>query len=180
MNRMTTFVSQIYYYHPTKIRLTSSVLRFSLINLSMFIIPLIFDQPQIVIGSIINFCLIYIAFNFKQAELLPAIFLPAIATVLRGALLGSTTPFLIFLMPFIWIANALFVMSLRYFAILNWRFSKIVILSSIVKAFVLFSLSLIIVKALTLPEVLLIAMGPLQLATALIGSAVYGILHRKK
>jgi len=180
MNRMTIFISHIYHYDFTKLGLSTTILRFSVINLSMFLIPLIFDQPQIVIGSIINFLLIYIAFNFKNNELLPAIFLPAMATVLRGALLGSSTPFLIFLMPLIWIANAIFVMSLRYFAILNWKIEKTLILSAILKAGVLFSLSLIVIKALALPEVLFLAMGPMQLLTAAIGSAVYMILQKKK
>jgi hypothetical protein len=144
----------------------------------MFATPFVFEHPQLLVGSIVNLFLIYIALNFQKSQLIPSIFIPSIAVILRGSLLGSVTPFLLFLMPIIWLGNALFIIVIRYLAIEKKSLILNLILSALVKALLLFSFTWLIVKTLSLPSILLIAMGITQLVTALIGGSVYYLLNR--
>lgn len=81
-------LQSIYTHDFTRIEFKTQTWKFVLINFALFAIPLLLGQPQLLIGSIVNFGLVYMALNFKKNELLPAIFLPAIASLLHGVLWG--------------------------------------------------------------------------------------------
>lgn len=178
MNRLITICSRIYFLDLTRISFSTTIFRYGVINIALFLTPLVFDQPQIIVGSLVNFLLIYIALNFRKAQLLPAIFLPSIAAVLRGSLLGSLTPSLLALMPFIWIANAVLIGSIRALVFKNIGLKGSLFISALLKSIALLLMAFIVVKALNLNEALLIAMGPIQLLTASIGSVIYLIVHK--
>lgn len=177
-------------------------LKLVLINALLFFVPLFIGEPQVVIGTIVNLFLIYIALNFKKCNLLPAIFLPAIATLLRNVLLGPFTLYLAVLMPFIWIANGLFVMLIRMSASKGQSArmdSKRMVMmgtgmdggvspgivgigglaiASVSKSLFLFACAFSIISIFKFPPVLLIAMGPLQLLTSGLAGIVFFLYSR--
>jgi hypothetical protein len=157
------------------------------VNVLLFAIPFFLEGPQIIVGTIVNFLLIYTALNFKQAKLLPAIFLPAIAGLLRGTVLGTVTVYLGVLMPFIWVANGLFVLAIRG---LVARMLPVVAegkklfyclgIASIIKVGFLFAITFALVSLFNFPQVLLLSMGAMQLATAMIGSVLYLLVFKRR
>lgn len=178
MNRLISICSRIYFLDLTRISFSTALFRYAVVNIALFLTPLVFDQPQIIVGSMVNFLLIYIALNFRKAQLLPAIFLPSLAAVLRGSLLGSLTPALLVLMPFIWIANAVLIGSIRALIFKNIGLKASLFISALLKSMALLAMSFIVVKAMNLNEALLMAMGPIQLLTASIGGLMYLIVHK--
>lgn len=175
---MFSKLTQLYFHDFTELKFSKSLLKYLSVNLLMFLLPFLLNQPQLLVGSIVNLGLIYIAINFKGRELLPAIFLPSLASVLNGVLLSSLTPFIAPLMPLIWISNALLVFSIRYF-LLHKKYLLISLsLAGIFKVVVLFTGTWILVSALNFPTVLLNAMGLMQLFTISIASTIYLIISK--
>jgi hypothetical protein len=177
MNRLITICSRIYFLDLTRISFSTTIFRYAVVNVALFLTPLVFDQPQIIVGSMVNFLLIYIALNFRKAQLLPAIFLPSLAAVLRGSLLGSLTPSLIMLMPFIWISNAVLIGAIRALVFKNIGLKGSLFISALLKSLALLMMSFVVIKGMNLNEALLIAMGPIQLLTATIGGIIYLVVH---
>jgi hypothetical protein len=160
--------------------LTHTNTKYLIINVALFVLPFFLGGSQIVLGSIVNFLLIYIALNFKQAKLLPAIFLPAIASFLSNTILGSATIYLAILMPFIWLSNGLFIMTIRGLVHNKKNLFLSLGTASVLKAFFLFGITFILVSQFKFPNVLLLAMGLLQLATAIIATTIYSLALSKK
>ena len=176
---MFTKLKKLYFLDFTSDRILShATAKYLTINILLFAVPIFLGDSQIIVGSIVNLALIYIALNFKQAKLLPAIFIPAVASILRNTVLGSATLYLAILMPFIWMANGLFIISIREIANKGKSLFVSLGVSSIIKAIFLFSITFVLVSLFKFPNVLLIAMGILQLATALIASIVYLIMNK--
>ena len=153
--------------------LEKAAIKLITVNVLLFVIPLMIGDPQLLVGSIVNFLLIYIAINFKENKLLPAIFLPAIASLLRNTLLGSLTVYLAVLLPFIWVANGLFIFLIRGLVKNKHKLVTGLFVSAVAKAIFLFVCTLALVSVFHFPSVLLIAMGILQLATAGIAGICY-------
>lgn len=170
---MFSKLTQTYLHDFTAIKLSHSLIKYLAANLILFAIPLLFNQPQLLVGSLVNFCLIFIALNFKKSELLPAIFLPSIAAVLNGALLGSLSPFLVVLMPFVWMANAVLVFSLRYLQINHKPLIVSLVVSGVLKVAVLYGCTYLLVSLLKLPAAMLVVMGSTQLATFSIAALAF-------
>jgi hypothetical protein len=178
MNRLINICSRIYFLDLTRISFSTAVFRYAVVNIALFLTPLVFDQPQIIVGSLVNFLLIYIALNFRKAQLLPAIFLPSLAALLRGSLLGNLTPALLVLMPFIWIANAILIGSIRALVFKNIGLKASLFIAALLKSLALLMMAFIVVEAMGLNEALLVAMGPIQLLTATFGGIMYLIVQR--
>lgn len=158
--------------------LEKSKFKFVILNVLLFVVPLFLGEPQLLVGSVVNFILIYIAINYKQGKLLPAIFIPATASILRNTLLGSLTGYLAILLPFIWMANGLFIFIIRGF--LKNKNNIILALgsASVLKAAFLFLCTLILVSVFNFPKALLVPMGLLQVLTALIASTAFLVFKK--
>lgn len=130
-----------------------------------FLVPFLFKQPQILIGSIINFILIFSVSHFDTKKILPLIFVPSISSLLSGVLFGAFTPYLIYMIPLIAIANLIYILAFRYVRI---KYIRIVI-SALLKACFLFSCAYILVNMLHIPQIFLTTMGTIQFLTAIIG-----------
>ncbi|MCK4319395.1 hypothetical protein KAW38_02385 [Candidatus Micrarchaeota archaeon] len=144
-----------------------------LYSLFLFLIPLAIPSPQILTGSIVNLFLVISAFKFRGKQLIPIILLPSIAALTRGLLFGPFTPFLVYLLPFIWTANLLLILGVKYLIFelkLNQWLS--IILSSGIKALFLFSIAYAGFSIFSLPELFLSSMGIFQLMTALAGGTL--------
>jgi hypothetical protein len=135
-----------------------------------FSFPFFLPKFQLLLGSVVNTTLVLSAFYLKGKNVLPLIFLPSIGTLLNGVLFGPFTPYLLYLLPFIWIGNALLIGGIKLFYIklgLNYNLSSIISIAAktsflFASAYILFSLNII-------PQAFLIAMGLIQVITATIG-----------
>ncbi|MDD5022574.1 MAG: hypothetical protein PHU63_00185 [Candidatus ainarchaeum sp.] len=146
----------------------------ALISILIFLIPLIFGHlntlpMQFFVGTTVNFLLVLSAFYLSGWKNLFPILLPSIAAYLTGILFGANTSFLLFFIPFIWLGNFIFVYLNKKISVGENKPYLGTIYSSIVKSFILFIPAVIIVYLKIVPELFLIAMGPMQLITALSG-----------
>jgi hypothetical protein len=133
---------------------------------------------QIIIGSIINFTLASGTLYFSTKKLIPLIVLPSITAFLTGIVFGQTSIYLLYFIPFIWISNALFVYLIKKIKVIQGKnFALSLSIASLAKSSFLFSIALIFVSIQLVPETFLIAMGFIQLITALIGGSLTGIIN---
>ncbi len=144
---------------------------------SVFFIPIILNhvqfQNQIIIGSIVNFFLASSAMYLSFKKSLPVILLPAVGAVISGIIFSSFTLFLVYLMPFIWIGNALFVYFIKNFNLVNKiNYFVSVITAGIIKSVFIFSATLFLVFLGIVPAVFLVPMGLIQFITASIGGSL--------
>lgn len=137
-----------------------------------FFLPYFLGHPQWLVGIIVNAYLILGATYLKGYKLLPVIVLPSIGVLTAGLIFGSYTVFLLYLIPFIWIGNALYAYSYKHlqFVKMNKIFS--VISASVLKSTFLFLSALLLVSLEVIPVMFLTAMGVLQLVTALAGGVI--------
>jgi hypothetical protein len=154
-----------------------------LYSIIAFTFPFLLPHSQILLGSVVNTTLILSAFYLKGKNVLPLIVLPSIGAALNGLIFGPFTFYLIYLLPFIWIGNALLIggMKLLYIKLrLNYIFSSVI--SIIAKTSLLFISTYILFTLNIIPQTFLVAMGLIQVITAAIGctSAYSANLARRK
>lgn len=130
------------------------------------ITPIFLKHPQILVGVIINALLIKGALSLKKYQLLPLIIMPSVGVVLGGYLFGGLTKFIFYMMPFIWIGNAILV---YFFKNKKIKYIPNLILSALSKTAFLFFSALILYSLNIIPKPLLIAMGYIQFITAILG-----------
>ena len=141
----------------------------ALIYAVAFVVPLVLTGPQLVVGTIVNACLFLAAENWPVKKLIPLAILPSVAAILHGVVLGGFTPFLLYMAPFIWLSNG--ILMLVYKLVKDKSLGLGVGLAAGLKALFLFSVAWILVNQHILPAPFLIAMGVLQLVTAIFGGA---------
>lgn len=141
-----------------------------LLSALSFLLPILIGHPQLLIGSLINMLLFRASLSMSFKKSLPIILLPSVGVLAGGLLFGGLTQQIIFFIPFIWIGNALYVLTSK---LISHKFSKNygvnVIAASVVKSTLIFSGAFLMVKVFGFPELFLIVMGLFQLYSALIG-----------
>jgi len=143
-----------------------------------FLLPFLMGHPQIVVGIGVNAALVLAALNLRGVKLLPVIIFPSLGVLARGLIFGPMTIYLVYMIPFIWVGNAILVYFVKRF--MNSRI-KASIYGSIVKSLFLFAIAAPLVLLNVLPKPFLIAMGPLQAFTAITGCVVgFGVHQAKK
>jgi hypothetical protein len=127
---------------------------------------------QLLVGTVVNFLLAYCAFTVagSKLKLLPLIIVPSIGAYVSGIVFGAQSAGLLYLIPAIWVANAAYVWLIK---------SNGFVFSSIAKAGILFASAGALVLTGLVPAAFLVAMGPIQLATALAGGFAAGKLVSK-
>jgi hypothetical protein len=145
--------------------LLNEKLQFTAIYVLAFTVPFIFKQPQLLIGSIINFILIFSISRYGLKKVIPLLFFPSLASFLNGILFGVFTPYLLSLIPFIVLSNLILVLTIKYVKI---KYLNVGI-AALLKSCFLFSAAYILFQTIHIPEIFLTTMGLLQLYTALIG-----------
>jgi len=147
-----------------------------------FFLPLMVGHPQIFVGVLVNALLITSALNVKGYKLLPVIIAPALGALSRGILFGPFTIFLLYMIPFIWIGNAILVYTFKALNLnKKTNYWITLLIGSVVKAAFLFGIAFILVKFGVLPILFLTAMGVFQLYTAILGGIVaFGFQYTKK
>jgi len=136
-----------------------------------FAVPLISHGPQLLTGAVVNMLLFIGASTLTRRQLAPLLVLPSIGAVFNGVLFGSLTPYLIYLMPFIWIGNGVLVGVTQ---VLKDKVPELVSvgIASVAKALLLFAAAQVMFRFGMLPVIFLTAMGVVQLGTALVGGVM--------
>jgi hypothetical protein len=166
------YVKKLYYDSIYNIKNIEENIQLVVLSVIGFFLPFILGHPQILVGVIVNTMLIVGATYLKGHKLLPIILLPSLGVLTAGVLFGTYTVFLLYLIPLIWLGNALYVYVYKHvsFKEKNWKGNILGVgVASILKAGVLFGATFILVQLSVLPAIFLTAMGLLQIVTALIG-----------
>jgi hypothetical protein len=147
-----------------------------------FFLPLFLGHPQLVVGIVVNSLLISSALNIKGYKLLPVIIAPALGAISRGILFGPFTVYLLYMLPFIWVGNAVLVFSFKFFKLkLKKNYWLTLVIGSLLKSGFLFGIAYILYSLNILPVIFLTAMGILQLTTSVGGGIfAYGFQKTKK
>ncbi len=140
-----------------------------LFGIALFFIPFVLSGPQLLVWSIVNFLLIRVAVSLPLAYARPLVLVSSFATLSRGIMFGPFTPLMIYMIPAIRVGNFLLVLivksiSKNWLGIITW---------GAIKALFLFSIAFILFQSAILPKIFLTAMWIVQLATVLIGGAVF-------
>jgi hypothetical protein len=144
-----------------------------------FFTPFFLVQSQLLTGVIVNMMLITGALYSKGKEMLPLIFLPSIATLSRGLLFGEMTMYLLYMLPFIWIGNAILVYSVKSLHLKQKKeFFKSAAFGSALKATFLLVCAGVLLTIGLVPESFLVAFGIIQLFTAIAAAAIILPIHR--
>jgi hypothetical protein len=184
-------IKKTYYesiFNVTQIEENLHMIAYSLLA---FLVPFFLGHPQVVVGVAVNAALILGVTYIKGHKMLPIILLPSLGVLARGLIFGPFTVFLIYMIPFIWLGNAVFAYGYKYLAIRftegsankNKMINKAIMnkainssasiaLPAILKTAFLFTTALVLVKLSVLPIIFLTTMGILQLGTTLIGGLV--------
>ena len=157
-----------------------SYLYITLIFLVPFFLGHIKGIPnQIFVGSTVNALLALGAFYTRGKKIFLIILLPVVAALASGLVFGPVSMFLIYFIPFIWIANWAYVKLLRF--IKNEKKMNLglaVACASLVKAGFLLTVAFVLVSLNIVPAIFLTAMGVLQLVTAVIGGTFSAAVYK--
>ena len=141
----------------------------------VILLPLLIPKPQILLGTLINALFIFSVTRFGLKKTLPLLLVPSLLSYTQGLLFGSSTIFLLYLIPFIAISN--FALVYLYIKI-KLPYVNILISASI-KALILYCAVLLLMKLTNMPQAFLQAMGMIQFITALLGTMVVTLVYRK-
>lgn len=137
-----------------------------------FVIPLLISKPQLLVGSAINFLIVFSTLRYGLKKTLPILMIPSLVATGNGLLFGSATLFLVYLMPFIMISNSILSLSIN-------KFKNIlgIGLGIILKVAFLYTATLILVEYIGLPKIFLTSMGYIQIYTAMIGGGLGYVIY---
>ncbi len=166
---MYEFINVKRYDYSTKYQNIEMVI----FSLAGFFIPFFIGHPQLLVGALVNAFLISAGMHLKGYKVLPIIIMPSLGVLSRGIIFGPYTPYLLYIIPFIWIGNSLLVLSFKYFKTnkkINYWITLLI--GIILKAGFLFSIAYLLFKIGILPVMFLTVMGILQATTALLGGLI--------
>jgi hypothetical protein len=153
----------------------------SIYTLIAFFLPFVLPQPQLVVGITVNALLVLAALNLKGYRLLPVILLPSLGVLASGFVFGVNNQYLLYMIPFIWAGNALFVYLIKE-AHLAKKMNRWLVLggAAISKSALLFGAAFALVSISAVPAIFLTSMGIFQLYTAIGGGVAGFALHEMK
>jgi len=134
---------------------------YSMYSLSI-LVPLVLGGPQLLVGSVVNFLIVYSTLKYGIKRTVPILFLPSLVSTLTGTLFGGATYFLLYVMPFIIISN--FILS--YFVSKKQFLFKV--LGIVLKGSFLYLSYLMINRTFGLPKIFFASI-PIQFLTAFVG-----------
>ena len=143
----------------------------SLLYIFSFLVPLIIAKPQILVGSAVNFLIVYTTLKYGFKKAIPILLIPSLVATGRGLLFGGATIFLVYLLPFIMISNG--ILGFCTYRLKNWIG---LLVGTVLKASFLYLITLVLVNTISLPKIFLTTMGISQLYTALIGGSIAMLL----
>lgn len=163
---------------PVELKILSQIAVFSAIFVVSFFVPFFMGQPQWLVGTIVNAGLFLAAIYLPQKYFLPIAIFPSLGVVARGLIFGPFTWFMIYFLPFIWVANFVLVQIFSFLANRNKGYIISAIAGAAAKFTLLFLIANIYFKFSVVPVVFLHTMGLNQLATALSGGLVSFLIYK--
>ncbi len=168
-------------YEAGKMEQYISIMIYSVVG---FFLPFVLSHTtqQLIVGSIVNLMIVMAAFHLKKWEAMPLMILPTIGVISAGALFGTFTKYLLYMMPFIWVGNFLLFAGVKKLYVEKKKnYALALPIAAIVKTALLFAVAFIFVSMGLMPSIFLTAMGIVQLVTALIGGIVaFGYLKARE
>jgi len=149
------------------------------LSVAALVMPVFFHSQsfpnQLIVGTVVNTLLALCALFLTFRNSLPVILIPSIAALISGYVFGSFTIFLAFLIPFIWAGNALYVYAIKRLRVVGGiNYGVSVLAASFLKAALIGGATLVLVSIGVVPAALLVPMGVVQFATAVVGGLVAG------
>ncbi|RLG14996.1 MAG: hypothetical protein DRN66_00540 [Candidatus Nanohalarchaeota archaeon] len=146
-----------------------NIAEFGFYSALAYFTPIFFAHPQIFTGVLVNSMLVCSALYIKGwKKLIPLLVLPSAGILSKGFLFGSLTVYLFYMLPFIWIGNAIFVFSIKAVHLKHKKhFLSAVIYGSVFKSVFLFGCTFALYSLGVVPVMFLTAFGVMQFTTAL-------------
>ena len=147
------------------------------------------QNSQLIVGSVVNTALIVTAINIKGWKKIAGIItMPSISTILSGYVFKSASPYMVYMIPAIWLGNFALVYSYKLIMLSKEKNYILAGLVGIITKVLLIGAGFMILKLFNVfPEKLIstlqTAMTTTQLITATIGAiigfGIYGLEKRK-
>lgn len=141
------------------------------LGLLPFSISLFWGGPQWLVGTIVNFCLYLGVILLPKKYIFPMVILPSIGVLARGLIFGPLTLFLLYFLPFIWLANLIMILIFKRLYDCRKNIWSIFI-ASMAKFLFLTIIAFIYIQFNLVPAAFLQLMGTMQLLTALAGGLI--------
>jgi len=147
-----------------------------------FFVPFLLGHPQQLVGVLVNAALIVSALEAGSLKkCLPIALAPSLGVLSRGLIFGPFTPFLLYMIPFIWAGNLVLMVLVRSLKRQGGRNYWISLAAaSLAKSGFLFSAALLLVSLAIVPPLFLTTMGMFQLWTALAGGGLAFALAKSR
>lgn len=156
---------------PVNLSAPSTISVFIGLSFLSFSIPFFLGHPQWLVGITVNACLFLAAIFLPKKFILPLIIFPGFGVLCRGIIFGPLTIFLVYFLPFIWLANlALILVFKALFPHLNYFFS--LFFAAAAKFLFLFIVANVYFEFSLVPKIFLQLMGINQFLTALAGGII--------
>ena len=153
----------------------SSILIFGMLSVLCFVVPFSLGHPQWLVGSAVNASLFLAALFLPKKYFLPLALFPSLGVLARGIIFGPLTLFLVYFLPFIWLANLVLMIVFKKL-LLKYNHLISVFLSAAAKFLILFLIANIYFEFHIVPKMFLQSMGTFQLFTALVGGLISFII----
>lgn len=157
---------------PVVLQSRTLLIAFTLLSFLSFAIPFSLGHPQIIVGSIVNASLFLSAIFLPEKFIYPVILMPSLAVLSRGIIFGPLTPFLVLMIPFIWVGNWLLVFVFKKVFNLYRSDWLAIFMAALLKFIFLFSAANLMFKLNLVPKIFLTTMGVLQFVTASLGGVL--------
>ncbi len=142
------------------------------LGLVIFITPF-FLTNQLILGTIVNAILIKSAIDYKTNKVFLISFLPSLAAIINGILFLGLTNQMIYILPFIWLANISIIYLMRFlFTHKKANYFISALISASAKTLILFGSALILFNLSLVPVLFLTTFGITQLFTAISGATL--------
>ena len=140
------------------------------------------NNSQIIVGSIVNTVLVLAALNLKGgAKNAFVVTMPSVSTILSGYVLKSASPYMVWMVPAIWLGNFALIFAFKYIKLAKQKnYFVAAIVGILCKVAIIFGFFVILQACNVFPEKLVAnlqnAMSLTQAITATIGCVIaFGI-----
>ncbi len=162
---------------PIELVYAKQILIFGVVSVLSFCVPFSFGHPQWLVGTLVNTFLFVSAIFLPNKYILPLAVFPSLGLLARGLVFGPLTYFLLYFLPFIWLANLVLIFAFKgLFTKLGYLASLFI--SALCKFIFLFAIANIYFSFHFVPKIFLQTMGWFQLLTAVGGGLVSWLVYR--
>lgn len=162
---------------PVSLAAPIRILVFSSLSFLSFSIPFSLGHSQWLVGTIVNASLFLAVVFLPKKYFLPLIFLPSFGVLARGIIFGPFTFFLVYFLPFIWLANLMLILIFKNL-FSNTKYLPAVFFSALGKFLFLYAVANIYFELHIVPKLFLQTMGMAQFFTALAGGVISFVIFK--